>query len=308
MYSHLEECAACKRNGIRVYFNEERDELVCGFCQAKYKTCVDCAGNGIGDYPSSCQTCHGTGVGPFLRHYIENPKTAGSGIVCCIPQEGKCPIRCADCFFQSGRSYLEPLDVNLPNMPTPVEAENCVVRVNDGNDSNNRPELVMEAVQKYPWRFYNTSIPKSLEKFDAPVVLTVNPSADTDKLFVSLDPPPPNLMFVRFRVNTWNLDLADQAVEYYSRHEIPIVLTFMAYYTDSIEPGYEADYTFRQRTMNSYWVITPEAWDRVMARYKDNKWVYTCGKDANTFACSRCGNCLREYFATMQRLKSLSSK
>ena len=42
--------------------------------------------------------------------YIENPKTKGSGIIACIPQKGLCPNKCEDCFFQSGRSYLEPLE------------------------------------------------------------------------------------------------------------------------------------------------------------------------------------------------------
>lgn len=50
--------------------------------------------------------------------YKENPKTKGSGIIACIPQTGVCPNKCEDCFFQSGRSYLEPLEENLPNMPT----------------------------------------------------------------------------------------------------------------------------------------------------------------------------------------------
>jgi len=78
--------------------------------------------------------------------YIENPKTKGSGIICCIPQAGECPIHCDDCFFQSGRSYLEPLDVNLPNLPSKEESQGRVVRVNDGNDSNNDREAVMAAV------------------------------------------------------------------------------------------------------------------------------------------------------------------
>lgn len=246
------------------------------------------------------------------KKYIENPKTQQSGVMCCIPQQGVCPIGCPDCFFQSGRSYLEPLDEHLPNMPSLAEAASCVVRVNDGNDSNNQRDLVMAAVRKYPMRFYNTSIPHGLEKFDAPVVLTVNPSEKTDKSAALLDPIPPNLMFVRVRTNTWNLSLVDQVVAHYTqiRHgsdrRVPVVLTFMAYYTESIPKGHEADYTFRKRTMNSYWVITQEAWDRAMDRYYLNPWVYTCGKDANTFACHRCGNCLREYFATMRRLKVLS--
>src|SRR3989344_96569 len=206
--------------------------------------------------------------------YIENPKTRGSGILCCIPQTGVCPINCPDCFFQSGRSFLEPLTENLPNMPEVKLAAGYVVRANDGNDSNNQRQLVMAAVQQYPERFYNTSIPWDLEKFDAPVVLTLNPGLKTDELVVLLDPIPKNLMFVRVRVNTWNLELVDQAVSHYSAASIPIVLTFMAYYTESI-----------------------------LARYEGNPLVYSCGKDANTFACSRCGNCLREYFATRERMK-----
>jgi len=240
--------------------------------------------------------------------YIVNPKTKGSGIICCIPQEGGCPVKCADCFFQSGRSYLEPLADNLPNMPSLEEVGNCVVRVNDGNDSNNDPELVMAAVQQYPQRFYNTSISRDLEKFDAPVVLTLNPSLQTDASIKLLDPIPPNLMFVRMRTNTWNLHLVDETVKYYSEREIPVVLTFMAYYEADIPAGHEKDYTYRKRTLNSYWVITTEAWDRVMARYKGNKWVYSCGKNADTFACSRCGNCLREYFFVSQKLKTISGK
>lgn len=188
-------------------------------------------------------------------------------------------------------------------MPEVKLAAGYVVRANDGNDSNNQRQLVMAAVQQYPERFYNTSIPWDLEKFDAPVVLTLNPGLKTDELVVLLDPIPKNLMFVRVRVNTWNLELVDQAVSHYSAASIPIVLTFMAYYTESILAGHEDNYTYRQRTLNSYWVITPKAWNKIMARYQGNPLVYSCGKDANTFACSRCGNCLREYFATRERMK-----
>jgi hypothetical protein len=67
--------------------------------------------------------------------YIYNPKTKGSGIICCIPQTGTCPNKCEDCFFQSGRSYLEPLEQNLPNIPSLEQVGNQVVRINDGNVS-----------------------------------------------------------------------------------------------------------------------------------------------------------------------------
>lgn len=238
------------------------------------------------------------------RKYIENPKTKGSGIICCIPQTGVCPVGCKDCFFQGGRSYLEPLADHLPNMPTLKEAKGRIVRVNDGNDSSNQREEVMAAVKKYPQKFYNTSMSWDLDKFDGPVVMTINPGKMTDREVELTDPIPSNLMFVRVRANTWNTRLVDRAVEYYTAKGIPVVLTFMAYYTLEVRKGCENDYTYRQRTMNSYWVITAEAWDRVMARYKDNQLVYACGKDANTFACSRCGNCLREYYATVEKMKT----
>ncbi len=245
--------------------------------------------------------------------YIENPKIKGSGIVCCIPQTGRCPMKCKDCFFQSGRSYLEPLDENLPNMPDPdwVEKHGYVVRVNDGNDSNNRRELVIESARLYKRKFYNTSIPKNLEGFDAPVVLTVNPAEMTNIAAHLLDSVPKNLMFVRVRVNTWNLDLVDKVVEHYSACGIPIVLTFMAYFDGQIPAGHEKNYIFRKRTLNSYHAITTKAWGKIMARYlgnkRYNKWVYSCGKiegELGITGCRHCGNCLREYFATMEKMKN----
>jgi len=239
--------------------------------------------------------------------YIPNPKIAGSGIVCCIPQTGICPVGCEDCFFQSGRSYLEPLDENLPNMPSLKEVGHRIVRVNDGNDSNNDREAVMKAVSHYPLKFYNTSIPKDLEKFDAPVVLTVNPGKKTDVKAVLLDPIPDNLMFVRVRTNTWNIfEVVDPAVQHYSSRKVPVILTFMAYYTGSIPGGHFHRYSLRKRTMNSYQAITTSAWEWIMDRYFYSKWVYSCGKiegeRGGIPACHRCGNCLREFFYTMERL------
>ena len=39
-------------------------------------------------------------------------------------------------------------------------------------------------------------------------------------------------MFVRIRVNTWNLSMVDKAIDYYTKREVPIVLTFMRYYKE----------------------------------------------------------------------------
>jgi len=238
-------------------------------------------------------------------NYIENPKTKGSGIKCVIPQKGECPVKCPDCFFQSGRSFLEPLKDNLPNMIALDESEGYVIRVNDGNDSNVQREIVVATTEQYKHKFYNTSIPKDLESFNEPVVLTVNPGKNTDTEYCLLDPIPDSLMFVRYRVNMWNLGNMDYVIEHYTEADIPVVLTFMAYYSeDALGDFRDGDYTFRKRTLNSYWVATQKAWDFALQYHYENPLVYTCGKDANTFACSRCGNCLREYYATRERMNN----
>lgn len=226
--------------------------------------------------------------------YKENPKTAGSGIVCGIPQTGRCPMGCEDCFFQSGRSFLEPLDENLPNMPESL-GEHEILRVNDGNDSNVDRDLVISSTDKFVGRrFFNTSIPRS---FSEPWVLTVNPGKKTDTSWIKIDPTDDlKLMFVRFRTNMWNLDLARDAIQYYAEElQVPVVLTFMAYFTESVPTEYRKYYSFRKRTLNSYWVINFDAWKSVMDTYGVNPLVYSCSGPDN-FKCAHCGNCLREFY------------
>ena len=174
--------------------------------------------------------------------YKENPKMKGSGVVGCIPQTGRCPNECADCFFQSGRSYLKPISENLPNIPEDIRFR--VVRVNDGSDSNVDRLLVMETVKDFPMKFYNTSMMRDIGLFDGPVVLTVNPGDITDDLSGRLLCPyiPENLMFVRVRVNTWNIELVDTCVNFYSNKRVPIVLTFMAYYTETVPENHKKNY------------------------------------------------------------------
>jgi len=238
--------------------------------------------------------------------YIENPKTRGSGIIACIPQTGTCPNDCEDCFFQSKRSYLEPLSENLPNIPSLEEAEGFIVRVNDGNDSNVKRNEVIRLTQHFKEKFYNTAIPKELDTFPGPVALTVNPGKSTDTCFHKLDVVPWNLMFVRVRTNMWNLDLVDRAVNYYTKRGVPIVLTFMAYFVGSVPEDAQKYYVFRKRTLNSYWAITTTAWEKVMSRYKYNLYVYSCGKiegEKGKTSCRFCGNCVREYYATKERMR-----
>jgi hypothetical protein len=242
--------------------------------------------------------------------YIENPKTKGSGILCAIPQSGTCPNKCEGCFFQSGKSYLEPLAVNLPNMPSTHAARNHVVRVNDGNDSNVERAQVIADTEKYAMKFYNTAMACGLDKFPGPIVLTINPAPSTDKAFKKISDPPANLMFVRFRANTWNNYLCDDAVRFYTHRQVPVVLTFMAYDSaDSIPERCREDYIERVRTINSYWAITTDAWQCTMSRYNGNKLVHSCGTiegERGDSHCRYCGNCLREYFATMERIRACS--
>lgn len=239
--------------------------------------------------------------------YIENPKFKGSGILGAIPQTGRCPNNCEDCFFQSGRSYLEPFDENLPNMPTLEMAEGRIVRVNDGNDSNAEREKAIEATKDYKFKFYNTSINKDIDKFPGPVVLTLNPGGITDTDWHIVNPIPVNLMFVRVRTHMGNLALVDWVVGYYTNLKVPVVLTFMAYYNQDVREGYEQYYVYRKRTTNSYYAITTDAWREVMERYRDNPYVYSCGKiegERGMTGCARCGNCVREFFVTRERMNN----
>ena len=165
----------------------------------------------------------------------------------------------------------------------------------------------------YSHKFYNTAIVENIGDYDAPVVLTINRGIKTDHNWVKLEEIPKNLMFVRIRTNMWNiLEVVKPAVLYYAQHEVPIVLTFMAYYEEDDKPpkdipeDYLWAYRYRTRTLNKYYAITTEAWEEIMDMFKYNKWVYSCGRiegEMGDTHCRWCGNCLREYFATMERLR-----
>lgn len=238
-----------------------------------------------------------------MSKWVYNPKLEGSGLIECIPQTGKCPNDCPDCFFQNGRSYLEPLEKNLPHIPPIRLTEGRVVRLNDGNDSNNQRELVEKTAKQYKDYFFNTSIPYKLDKFSGPVVLTINPGKMTDDYFFKLRKIPKNLMFVRIRTNLWNLNqIVIPAIKYYTDMGTSVVLTFMAYYTTPIPKKYKKDYIWKKRTTNNYWCLKPEKIDEIMNKFKDNPYVYSCGVKGQYY-CKFCGNCLREYYNTKERMR-----
>lgn len=237
--------------------------------------------------------------------YIENPKTKGSGILCCIPQKGKCPNNCADCFYNSERGYLEPLNDNTPNMPSYQESLGRIIRVNDGNDSNNQRSAVINNTMSYARKFYNTSFAEDLAGYDAPIVLTVNPGGITDHDFHRVRIIPDNLMMVRVRVNMWNLELVDEAVLYYTGRNIPVILTFLAYFEQPIPKKHKNNYVWKKRTLNPYWCIKREPREKIVDKYALNKLVYPCGHRSFDTKCRYCGNCLKFYYATMEKLRRL---
>ena len=235
--------------------------------------------------------------------YIENPKTKDSGILCAIPQKGKCPLNCPGCFYNEGRSYLNPIKDNTPNMPSYMQSLGRIIRVNDGGDSSiNRAQVINDTLS-FARKFYNTSIPDKLDQFDAPVVLTCNPAQMTDKDFYKVDPIPDNLMMVRVRVNVWNIELVDKVVFYYTARHIPVVLTFLAYFKQPIPDKYKDDYEWRTRVQNSYWCVKQKPREQIVDRYKLDKSVHVCGHRSMDVHCKYCGNCLKFYFATMERLR-----
>jgi len=250
--------------------------------------------------------------------YIENPKIKGSGVFCAIPQTGECPQKCADCFFQGGRSYLEPLQENVPNIPDDIEYWH-IIRVNDGHDSyflepdakwrygaDATRDFLQKRCRGRIQLFFNTSIAKNFERYRGmPFVLTVNPAEMTDVDFHRVADPPINLMFVRIRVNTWNVEsVVNPAISFYAERQVPVVLTFMRYYEETIPEGHRSFYIYKKKVLNDYWVLRTETWESIMWRHRFNKWVSSCGIEGEEgfFECRHCGVCLREYFATMDRM------
>jgi hypothetical protein len=236
-----------------------------------------------------------------------NPKQEGTPFFDCIPQVGPCPIGCNQCFYNRPGAYYVPID--RPHVPTPKEVGDGIVRMNCGNDSNNQRELVIETAQRYRRYFFNTSIPRY--DFPGPVVLTANAREEVpahQPIFIG-EPPPANLMFVRLRVSSTNLRYIDDAVLRWTVQQVPVVLTFMAYY--DVEPKIPTDvqvavegpcYEWRVRHINSYWCPTKEFMRWVMARYAQNRLVSMCSSIGSAY-CRDCRNCETYYVQSMKRLR-----
>jgi len=236
-----------------------------------------------------------------------NPKQEGTDLFDCIPQTGTCPINCNQCFFNRPGAYYVPLE-EMPLVPTPKEVGDGIVRMNCGNDSNNQRKLVIEAAQRYKRFFFNTSVPRF--DFPGPVVLTANPKEEEKAYLPAWEAKVPNnLMFVRLRVSATNLRWIDEAVRWWTTGCVPVVLTFMAYYThepevNEAEVGLPADlcYTWKVRHINSYWCATEAFMKTVRSRYADNRLVSICGSYDVPY-CRACRNCETYYLQTIKRMR-----
>ena len=243
-----------------------------------------------------------------MKTKIRNPKLEGSNVYDCKPQTGLCPLDCNQCFYNRPGAFYT--DIDKPHMPNVKELEeNDIVRVNSGHDSNIDKELVIEKTKKYNNKFFNTSIPKF--DFPGPVVFTANREEEKPSYFFKNNNIPKNLMFVRLRVSNTNLKHIDEAVEYWVSKKIPVVLTFMAYYTyKPIDNGIELGlnnpecYSYKKRVVHSYYCATSEFIKYVLKREKKigERLVTICGT-IDDFKCKICRICESYYWQTVKNMK-----
>lgn len=246
---------------------------------------------------------------------IRNPKQVDSSLYDCRPQTGTCPIGCSQCFYNRPDAFY--CDINEPNIPDPAEVGNSIVRMNCGHDSNLQRKLVIATAGQYKNFFFNTSIPNY--DFPGPVVLTINCCEEEPKR--AIRPPtiiPPNLMFIRIRASASNLGDVHRLVTDWSLSDVPIVITFMAYYDDEVVEkvidnrhafyvGIDPNemYEYKTRHINKYWCPTREMKMTTMKslNVEGNRLLTACCLDSEY--CKDCRNCESYYWITRGRLDAI---
>jgi len=243
---------------------------------------------------------------------MQNPKFIGTNIIDCIPQSGRCPCDCNQCFYNHPDFYTK-----TPIIPSVEEANGKIVRMNSGHDSNIQKLLVLQTASQYKDVFFNTSIPNF--DFPGPVVYTANPNENEESLPLSqlmrlkhLD----NLMFVRFRISAMNVVQVFQDMQKWIGQRVPIVLTFMRYYDYApFEDGSEEDkeyhyrldmdknipiYEYKKHIANNSWCPSETFIKNIMKSCY--RMVYMCGTPTSSY-CKDCGACEHFYWLTKKRLR-----
>jgi len=228
-----------------------------------------------------------------------NPKQDGSNVFDCKPQSGKCPMNCNQCFYNREDAFY--VDRDSPWMPPLEDVGDGIMRVNSGHDSNCQRSFVIDQTEQYSKRFFNTSIPKF--EFPGPVVFTANPKEEERAVLpMDVEPVPENIMFVRLRVSSTNLEFVENAASCWSAVGVPVVLTFMAYYDH--EPECPENYEWKQRHINSYWCPTPKFLSDTLQQIREyaGRSVTLCGS-VNEYKCMSCRNCETYYYQTVKRMR-----
>ena len=184
---------------------------------------------------------------------------------------------------------------------------------NCGHDSNLQKKLVLETAKVYKKVFFNTSIPNF--EFPSPVVYTANPKEEEPAFLIYKEKPvPKNLMFVRLRISATNLPYIKEAVNHYTSIHVPVMLTFMSYYSKEpkaanvstlgslgVELWGVQCYEWRIRHINSYYCPTKKFIQIVMNHFSDNRLVSMCSSINDSY-CRACRNCETYFIQTAKRL------
>ncbi len=241
-----------------------------------------------------------------------NPKQRGSNLVDCKPQLGLCSVGCNQCFYnRPGASFVPIKEQLIP--PVERTKRGVIVRMNSVHDSNIAKELVLTVAKKYDRVFFNTAIADF--DFPGPVVYTANREEEQmpDMRFLKnlyID----NLMFIRLRVSSSNLNLISSTVKIISEYtNIPIVLTFMYYYTEK-PPEYCTEtpspvpccYIWKKSHTNENWCATKMLKRYVLKRMKKiaGDQVTICGTLDSNY-CKDCRVCEGYFWIKSKQLKEM---
>jgi hypothetical protein len=215
-------------------------------------------------------------------------------------------MNCNQCYYNRPGAYY--IDTDKPLIPGVEGVGDGIVRVNSGHDSNIDKGRVIKVAKRYKHFFFNTSMPNF--DFPGPVVYTANKCEE--KLACIPRDCVSNLMFVRLKVSSTNLNYVEAAIalhQYFNKY-VPIVLTFMRYYDykPSEPAGGEKWYEYKKHIKNDSWCPTTHFKTAVMNRMKKigGRLVTMCGTIDSNY-CRDCKNCETYYWQTIKHMREIDA-